>query len=66
MSIRNANVAYDSKVFTKKGCVSLCDLDMNLIATKKYTHPKQRTEFIDFWKKIYPNKIFYIVIKPTL
>jgi hypothetical protein len=66
MLSRDKDVAYETKKFTKRGFISVYDLDMNYVTGKKYYSPKDRNDTIEFWKKIYPNKKFYIVIKPTL
>jgi len=66
MSKREKNSSYESKKFTKKGMIFLYDLKMNYVSGKKYKSPKNRSEIIELWNRTYPNKKFYIVIKPTL
>jgi len=63
---RDKDVSYESKKFTKKGSVYVYDLDMNFISGKKYNSSKDRNSIIESWNRLYPNKRFYIVIKPTL
>lgn len=63
---KDKNVGYESKKFTKKGSIYIHDLDMNYVSGKKYNSSKDRNNIIELWKKLYPNKRFYVIIKPTL
>lgn len=51
----------------KKGRIDLHSFTKNdYIASKAYFNPSNRRNIINSWKKAYPNKSFYVVIKPEV
>jgi hypothetical protein len=52
--------------FKCQGWIELYSNSGEFVTSKPYDSPKRRNEIIDAWKRKYPNRIFYITIKPEL
>jgi hypothetical protein len=48
------------------GRIDLYSLSNEFITSKSYDTKKTRNEIIDMWKRNYPNRSFYVIIKPNL
>lgn len=55
------------KEIIKQGRIELYSFtSYDYIASKGYWSPKSRRNIINSWKKAYPNKSFYVIIKPEV
>jgi hypothetical protein len=55
-----------SKKLKKSGQIQLFSKNLEHVTTRMYKTPLERTHIIDKWKKLYPNRCFFILIKPEI
>lgn len=48
----------------KKGKIELYSPQHEFVASRVYPSVKERNKIIESWKKKYPNRQFYVIIKP--
>jgi hypothetical protein len=55
-----------SKKLKKSGQIQLFSKNLEYVTRRIYKNPLERNHIIEKWKKIYPNRSFFIQIKPEI
>ena len=55
-----------SKKLKKSGQILLYSKNLEYVTRRLYKNPLDRNRIVDQWKKIYPNRSFFIEIKPEI
>lgn len=55
-----------SKKLKKSGQIQLYSKNLEHVTTRMYKTSLDRNHIVEKWKKLYPNRCFFILIKPEI